>query len=118
MKEIPPSAATAGMVLGRDILDDAGRTILSAGTVLSQTHCRMLSRREVAALMVLESQAEANQQEVRAMTAEAQTEAADPKAAERVAVVERMFADVADDPLMRELYRLALARAQKGGLRA
>jgi len=117
MKQVPKTEAKEGMVLGRDLLDEQGRTILRAGTVLSTSHCRMLSRREIAMLTVIESEAEAGQQAGKAISEEAQENALDDAARRRMARVEALFADVMDDERMRELFRLALQRAKQGVIR-
>ncbi len=118
MKEIPTSETAAGMVLGRDILDENGRTMLSAGTALTDSHCRVLARHAIETIVIMENAAEAGAREAKAAMDQAASEELDANTRERMERVEHMFRDVMGDALMKELFRLALDRAKRGDVRA
>ncbi len=117
MDKIPTSDAAEGMKLARDVMDDMGRTILAAGTVLSASHCKMLARREIEFIMIHGSEAEAMRQEADDLTAAVKEEAADNRAKKCVARVQHMFVDVMDSEPMQRIFRLALEHARKGSIR-
>ncbi len=114
MKRIPVSQVTTGLVLAREVLDAQGNSLLNEGMPLTELHRDLLLRRGIETVAIKD---EADPDSTAESVPEAQ-EAQDEEAArKRIAEVERVFADVKDNPLMQELYRLALKYAEQGALR-
>lgn len=116
MKAVSVAEITDGMILARDVLDSTGRILLGSGTRLTMQHKTILLRRDIGSIVVAEEGGETG-----ALHAAEAAEAAlggieDAQAQQRVARVEKLFADVAASPLMQELMRLAMAKARKGAV--
>lgn len=84
MRRIPIATAETGMVLAKPVLNQAGLTVLAAGTELDGDLLRRLERMDLEAVYV-----------------EGAAEAEGSSLAEREAQLERRFRQVLDDPAQR-----------------
>lgn len=98
MKRIPVTAAEIGMVLARPLLNQAGLTVVTAGTELDEQLVRRLERMGLSAIYV-EGAAEAG---------------GGTSLADREAQLDKRFRQVAEDPvqqMIREVVRAQLRRS-------
>lgn len=86
---------TPGMVLGADLRDDHGATLLAAGTELSESHLASLRRRDVRQAAI----------EVREILSEAEREARREEVRSRL---HHLFRRAGEDETDRVLYRIIL----------
>lgn len=116
---LPLSSLKAGMILARDALDASGEVVFPEGTILDQSVLSRLRKAEVEkaavkgrtsmrrrATRIGARPAPAPEPEVRA-DADAETE-------ERLKRLAIMFSSHRDDPLMREVLRIAILCAREG----
>lgn len=121
MKRTPVDQIEAGAVLGADVLDDSGNVLLGKGTKLTERHKGMLERRGIEQVMTMDS-ASAAVEEVKELAAETvssseasgETAGPSPAVLARLERIETIFSDAMDDPLMRELYQIAVKHTARG----
>ncbi len=100
-----------GMVLAQPILDDKGRTIMQEGARLTPMAIRRLEKWGIEAVRVASGE-DANPPSSRRASGQTALQEASPEDRDRMrsvaAAVQERFQNVADDPIMDDLKRLAV----------
>ena len=113
MRRIPISKIVAGLTVAREVLDASGNVLLAEGAILTEQHRNLLLRRGIENIAVMDMDEEMAEGAPATDAPSLKQVVARENVEERLAEVEQIFAAVKDEPLMRELYRLALKHAEQ-----